>query len=221
MKHFMHLLTHIYQRLLRLYPASFRHTFAGEMAAVFTLTVKDTHGWLPLLRLIMREAFSLPTSLIRAHWHEYNRSTTLAYHRGTMMTSHPSARLFRWTISGSLVLAIVFAFLVILPYFTLGMHLQPTDMVVSGRFDPKGFSLYSDTPQSENVLYVLTITVALIAPFVGIVLSIVSGVRLLKHWRSLSLKQHLMGGAALLTSASLLLFVLSPFGRILYLWMMD
>ncbi len=210
----------IYKRLMFLYPAQFRDQFAEEMHTIFALTLKESHGKL-LLWLILREAFTLPISIITAHWHEYNRRPTLALQGGMNMVSQQSTWLFRWTVSSVVGLFILFSLLVVVPYFALGLHLQPTENVIGGQFDPKGFSLYLGDSGTGNIFYLLTILVMMFAPVVGIALSIFCGVWLVRRWGKLNLRQYLIGGAAMLMGISLILFLLSPLGRVIYTWMFD
>lgn len=210
-----------FQHLLRLYPASFRDQFAEDMHTVFTLSLKDNQSLFALLGFIAREVFSLPIGIITAHWREYNWRPALAFQGEMNMGSQQSTWLFRWTVSSTLGLFIVFGLLVVVPYFALGLHLQPIGSVMGGQFDPKGFSPYLSGSPAGDIFYLLTILVMMFAPIIGIALSIFCGVWLARRWGKLNLKQYLMGGAAMLMGASLLLFLLSPLGRVIYLWMFD
>jgi hypothetical protein len=59
----------IYKRLLLLYPADFRSTFADEMLIVFQLRLDETlpRGWITFLMLCLRESIDFPFSLFLAY----------------------------------------------------------------------------------------------------------------------------------------------------------
>jgi hypothetical protein len=65
-------LTRVYSRLLRLYPARFRHEFSNEMQNVFDELAQETakRGWGPLLVVFLRELGHLPGDLLLEAWHE-------------------------------------------------------------------------------------------------------------------------------------------------------
>jgi hypothetical protein len=56
----------VYDFLLRLYPARYRHEFANEMHAVFAQAMNETHKS-KRLYLCLIELRDLPVAIIRAH----------------------------------------------------------------------------------------------------------------------------------------------------------
>jgi hypothetical protein len=65
-------LTRVYARLLRLYPARFRHEFSNEMQNVFEELAHETakEGLAALLKVCLRELGHLPGNLLLEAWHE-------------------------------------------------------------------------------------------------------------------------------------------------------
>lgn len=209
------MLGRIYARVLRLYPPQFRTTFADEMCFVFTQAVQENHSPFSLFRFVCREIACLPLSILREHLHEYRKTPALSEGENSMITPP----LFRWTTRGSLAFFFIFALLVILPFFVFGLHLQPGNLVSQGMFDPKGYPLYSTNLGS--ILLMLTYVVMLTAPVWGLTLSLASALTLRKQWIDLRLNQRIVGATAILAGTALLLFPLSPLGRIVYLWLLD
>lgn len=68
-------LTHIYSRLLLLYPRSFQNEFAEEMQIVFRDSVNeaDKYGIVQLSLLFIRELGGLPFNILREFWYEHKR----------------------------------------------------------------------------------------------------------------------------------------------------
>jgi hypothetical protein len=93
--------TRMYARLLRLYPARFRHKFSHEMQIVFEELTHETakKGLVPLLVVCLRELGHLPGSLFVEAWHErFNPELVLrTVQEGYMGT----IRNMRWVDVGS------------------------------------------------------------------------------------------------------------------------
>jgi len=68
-------LTHLYSKLLHLYPGRFRDEFAEEMQVVFRDSVNEAikDGILPMMILCLRELGGLPFNVLREFWHEFKR----------------------------------------------------------------------------------------------------------------------------------------------------
>jgi hypothetical protein len=68
-------LTHLYSRLLLLYPGRFRNEFAEEMQVVFNDSMDEAvkDGYLSLAAVWLRELVNLPASLWRERWYEFER----------------------------------------------------------------------------------------------------------------------------------------------------
>ena len=59
----------VFARLLCLYPAEFRRQFGEDLAAVFGLSLEDATrlGWRAVIRILAREALTLPVAAVREH----------------------------------------------------------------------------------------------------------------------------------------------------------
>jgi hypothetical protein len=94
-------LTRMYSRLLRLYPARFRHEFSNEMQNVFDELAQETakRGLGLLLAVFLRELGHLPGNLLLESWHEGFEPALLlkTVKEGTVQT----IRKMRWVDVGS------------------------------------------------------------------------------------------------------------------------
>ena len=72
-------LTHLYSKLLLLYPRRFRDEFAEEMQIVFQDSVTEAvgNGMLSMIFICLRELGGLPLSILREFWHEFGRKETV------------------------------------------------------------------------------------------------------------------------------------------------
>jgi hypothetical protein len=114
----------------------------------------------------------------------------------------------------------VYVLLVIFPFFALGLHLQPENMVRGGMFDPKGYAMYGDGTYG-NILSLATIVVLLIAPIWELVFGGALVVTLGRYWPFFPPRQRLIGLVAMLVSVGVTGFIFSPLGRLIMVWRMD
>ena len=68
-------MTHLYAKIIQLYPRSFREEFGEEMQFAFRESVAEAHvmGVLPLALVCLREIVHFPASLLREFRHEFER----------------------------------------------------------------------------------------------------------------------------------------------------
>ena len=79
MKFVVSSLTHLYTKLIQLYPVPFRTEFAEEMQTVFRDTLNDAtrDGIRAVIIVWLRELAALPFSVLREFWHEIERKRTM------------------------------------------------------------------------------------------------------------------------------------------------
>jgi hypothetical protein len=206
----------IYRQLLRLYPPGFRADYADEMQQVFAQAVEEgSGGWLTLLA----EIRDLPASALREHLRESRRSTVVLQTEGVTM-SLSFKRTFSYCLWAILMGAVVYALLIIFPFFALGLHLQPENMVRGGMFDPKGYAIYGDGTYG-NILSLATISVLLIAPIWELVFGGALVVTLGRYWPFFPRHQQRIGILAVMVSIGVIGFIFSPLGRLIMVWRMD
>jgi hypothetical protein len=111
----------------------------------------------------------------------------------------------------------VYIGLVILPFVANGLHQEPANMVVSGRFDPKALWPYRAAPFLSGIaLFVHTAGMLLTAgaALCGLVL-------LLARWTPLGRAGRLRVTAVMLLAAGFASFVFSPTGVVIGTWLAD
>jgi hypothetical protein len=211
----------LYTRLLRCYPARFRADYGDEMRQVFADAVGEAGDGLAVLGILAGELRDLPMSAAREHLRE--REQAAAFATGGVMNIAMARPMRTLNISAWSALGVcaVYGLLVVLPFFALGLHLEPANAVRGGMFDPKGYAFYSSDQTYPNPLLILTILVMLVTPIWTVIWGSVAALTLGKYWRLLRGNQRFLGGLALLASVSLIAFVFSPFGRLVMTWLID
>jgi len=208
----------IYQWMVHLYPAPFRDLFGEEMQMVFSLQIQEAENWRNVMGIVLLEVVHLPLSLIREHAAVQRRSLLLTHSGGLPMMSQPTS-LYRWSLIGSVGLTSVLLILVILPFIHHGLDQLTASAIGSGGYDPKGFAPF--VGDAGEPVYVLTVLTMLFMPFWSGLAGVVLSVSLLKHWRQLRTPQRLFGVISLLAICSLVIFFISPPGRIVFGWLLD
>ena len=213
----------LYSGLLRVYPAQFRREFADEMTAVFTLSAHESsqHGDAALIALVLSELRDLPFSVIREYLRERQQRVLATDSGGIIMESRLFGPLFQLFSASLFIAFIAFALLVVLPFFALGLHVQPALVVAFGALGPEAFPLYSANFMNPNPLPMLAIWVMLGAPIWGAIFGGSLLLMLGKFWGRLSYRYRLTGILAVLAGATPILFLFLPIGRILFGWWMD
>jgi hypothetical protein len=209
-----------YSQFLRLYPPQFRTAFGEEMAAVFGEKVMENsqHGTAAVFTLALAELRDLPLQVIREHLHE-RRRRVLATNTGVIMTeARLSLQVFR-VLSWSLfsVLA-VFALMVVLPFFSLGLYTQTQMEVISGSIGPEAFFLYGGRP---NVLPGVAVLVMLAAPIWNAIFGVGVLVMLAWFWRRLSPRYRKLGALAVVAAILPTLLMFLPVGINLASWWLN
>ncbi|MBZ0288873.1 MAG: hypothetical protein K8I30_14750 [Anaerolineae bacterium] len=218
MSRFPSIYIRLYSNLLRLYPARFRADFADEMVEVFRLKLESAHSPSRPLMMLLTELRDLPVGVLQEHLRE-RRKRILATNTGVIvMESGRSIQVFRiFSISLFVVLA-VFALMVVVPFFWLGLYGQTEMEVISGSLGPEAFPLYGGQP---NVLPGIAVLMMFAAPVWNMIFG--GGVLLMlgMFWRRLSPRQRRLGLLAVLVAITPTLFMLLPVGRIVFSWWMN
>lgn len=206
----------VYRWLLRLYPRSFRADYADEMESVFRQAVEEDGG---TFFKLLAEARDLPLSLIQAHLRESRRNRLIFQTEGLIMTI-TFKRTFAYCMWAVLLGSIVYTLLVVLPFFALGLHLQPENMVRGGVFDPKGYRMYGDGTYA-SILMMLTYIVMLLGPIWQMVFGGSLFITMARFWPFFPPRQHRIGLLAIFVSIGAIGFIFSPLGRLIMTWWLD
>src|SRR5689334_11689057 len=116
--------------------------------------------------------------------------------------THSEAKLMYQIGCGLITLVVVLTVLFsILPFYLLGLHQQPQNLVTSGLFDPKGLAFYQ-TPLG-TVAYIVGVVLYLAVPvsfaiFVPLILG-----SMIRSWRQLSYSWQVYGVLLLAFCAAL------------------
>lgn len=114
-----------------------------------------------------------------------------------------------------LLTAVIYILLIILPFYVYGLHQQPVELVRGGNFDPKGYPLYASA--LGWAAFVVLVCGSIWMAGGGLALASV----LARKGRHLPTGQRLLGAAAVFASASTLVFMISPWGWLIVVWLMD
>jgi hypothetical protein len=209
--------------MLHLYPSRFRAEYADEMRTVFGLALEEANNALSLLDLLVSELRDLPLSVIRAHVEERSENTKQIFEGDIIVMSGNSPRTFRLCTLGTLAGVVIYALIVVMPFFVLGIHLQPADRVAAGFFDPTNLPLYGGDFGRiyGNIFWMATILVLIFTPLLEMVFGSILFIMLLRNRTLFPQKQHFVGSFAAFASMSLVLFAASPFGRLILAWWVD
>lgn len=115
------------------------------------------------------------------------------------------------------VTALLYALLVIMPFYGYGLHQQPA--VVSGTFDPKGLPLFSSGLGS--LLLATAFAALLLFPMIYVALGSLSLAILLRQWQSITRRARLLGITLLCICSALMVFEFSPPGYLIWQWLLD
>jgi len=128
----------------------------------------------------------------------------------------------RFTRFHSLALVILvaaFIWTIVVPFYAYGLHLEPSDSVAGGGFDPKGFPIYNS--EIGCLLRLFSILVLMIAPLWISIFGSLLGFTVVRFWAVLDIQQRRYGLAATSLGFGLLAFSFSPYGRVILGWFMD
>lgn len=208
-------LVKLYDWSLHLYPAPFRQMFGDEMKSTFALRLDDAQSRSSLIHCVVIEMILLPVSVIREH---QQQQIALAYAGGFPMLMK-TTRAYRWSLIASAGLIGAIVMLVIVPFIGNGIHLQSDAIIINGAFDPKGFAPF--VSDSGQILYDLMTLITLVTPVWCVVSGVLICTSLIRNWHELKSRQRVMGFTALLMISSLLIYLLSPMGRVMFIWFLD
>ncbi|MBZ0288874.1 MAG: hypothetical protein K8I30_14755 [Anaerolineae bacterium] len=211
----------LYARCLRLYPPQFRAEFADEMVEVFRLKLEASDTHFSSLVPLLAELRDLLLSVVRAQLFERRRLAGMMTEAGVMMESSNAMRTFRWAVWASLAIFAAYVLLLVMPFFALGLHQQPVEAVRYGAFDPKGYGFYSGDGTYPNSLLILTGLMMLVGPIWEVIWGGVLFLSLWKYRPHFSSRQRLLAGLALVASTSVVAFMFSPLGRLIFAWYLD
>jgi hypothetical protein len=212
----------VYSRLLRLYPQRFRAEFADEMLDVFALACEEAQhqGRMATLGLVVGELQDLPLSVMREHVRERRNRQEDILEVGMMLLPNAVERT-RFCARSLLVIFAAYCFFVLIPFFTLGVHLMPTEFVYSGSVYSAAYPLYDPSKPPGSYFYLIAIFMLVISPVFMMIFGGLLAVSLPRAWKYLRQSQRLLGSAALIASLSILLFTFSTLGRNAFLWLLD
>ncbi|MBE0691448.1 MAG: hypothetical protein IH587_15120, partial [Anaerolineae bacterium] len=112
--------------------------------------------------------------------------------------------------------AIVLFFVsIVAPFYALGLHLEPANLVAGGSFDPKDFAL------TGGWLRWLGFFTLMIAPLAVAISGGLIAIRLIKRGQQLPSRLRLYGVLGCAAALGLWLFILSPLGRLILAWFLD
>ncbi len=122
-----------------------------------------------------------------------------------------------------LVVTGVYLLMVVAPFFVLGIHQQPVNLVIGGMFDPKGLAPYSyDSAEFGYYLYVASILVIIGTPIVAGMFAGALLLHVLCNWGTLQPVQRVWSlGTGLLGLGLGLFFFTSPLARLIMIWFLD
>jgi hypothetical protein len=216
MERYSQLVIQVYSRLLRLYPPQFRADYADEMRDVFAQAVHENED--SLLLLLLAELRDLPFRVLQEHLAARRKRILLSNMGVMMMESGLSLQVFRFfSVSLVLVLAL-FAVMVVLPFFALGLQSYTQMEVISGSLGPEAFPPYSG---SANRLPGMAVLVLLAAPLWNAIFGVGVLVMLPLFWRRLSILHRLVGILAVVAAIAPTLFLFSSVGVNLASWWMN
>ncbi|MCC6613095.1 MAG: hypothetical protein IT320_06420 [Anaerolineae bacterium] len=104
---------------------------------------------------------------------------------------------------------------IVAPFYALGLHLEPANLVAGGSFDPKGFEL---TGGWLRMVGFLTLT---LGPLAVAVCGGLIAFRLLRRGDQLPSRLRLYGVISCAAAIGLWLFIFSPLGRLILAWFLD
>ena len=130
--------------------------------------------------------------------------------------------------------------LLVWPFYSNGLHMQPAAQVASGSFDPKGYAPFCYTPPDapswwysrcrdgsegnpggDGLRFAATL-IAFWGPFLLILLGVFVGVLLFRNWPAFRFSARVCGLVYLtVTLASLGFLTVTGLGRLLLTWIMD
>jgi len=126
-------------------------------------------------------------------------------------------RFMHWLIVPVLlIVAGLYGLLTIAPFFMLGLHQQPANLVIGGAFDPKGLPGLHPLVHSIGFLLIL-ITPIMIAIFGPLLL-----IYARRHWTLIPRTERLLITSVGIGSLALLVFMFtSPLARLITTWWLD
>ncbi len=213
----MKLLWRFYALLMRLYPRRFRETFAEEMIEVFQMALSEAaaKGWGSVAIVFMRELLDLPTSIIREHLSEQS----LSLQEETVINNRIA--FYRLCMIASLVGILIYVLLVVAPFFVYGIHQQPHNQIIGGRFDPKGYWPFDYRTSIGEFLNVLAIMVMITSPIWSVGFGLIFGVGFVRLWGWRFTAQRRLITLCWFLNIAVLGFTFTPLGRLILAWHMD
>ncbi len=210
-------LERLYAWLLRLYPSRFHETFAEEMLSVFQQSLAEAaaHGWGNTLIFFARELLDLPGSIIREHLSERR----LVLQDEALINNRIA--FYRLCMIASLVCILIYMLLVIAPFFIHGIHQQPPNQVIGGRFDPKGYWPFDYRTSIGSFLNVLAIIVMATSPIWSAAFGLLFSVGFVRLWGWRFNAQRRLMTLCWLLNIAVLGFIFTPLGRLIIAWHMD
>jgi hypothetical protein len=124
---------------------------------------------------------------------------------------------YRFNITLPFIVGLIYVLLIVLPFYVYGLHLLPN--ADGGLYDPKGMPLYSGGFGSS--LRLIAILTMVLFPLTCVSFGGIGLLTLLRRWQALSRWERYMGIIVLSASVALLLFTVSPMGRVIGRWFMD
>lgn len=211
----------IYRRLLRLYPASFQAEFSDEMFGVFAsgLRVAEAQGSAAVFAFWMREMLSLllqswkERRLERTMWLQTAPAISPIHYMSQYVFSVRRCRI------GGLGISALFALCVVVPFYTLGLHLLPVGYAANGAYDPKGYPFF----QTDFGGYVrlIGLMVAVFGRFLLPLLALRILISTLMHWHRLKHFQRCGVFISLLVIIGVFAFMFSEPGWTIVRWYLD
>lgn len=219
--HRQHFLIGCYTALLRLYPQNFRAEYADEMTDVFALSVQEKDGALGLMSLCAGELRDLPVGIIREHLAEREAQQLSLLQEGIMTQQIVPVRVFRFCTWTLMIVFALYCLFVILPFFLQGIQRVSLETIQTGTYEIRGYPSNPDNNVLMTAIWFISLVTLLIAPIWTAAMGGILGLTLRLHWGKFNQRQRLVGSASLLAGFAILALLLTPLGRIIFIWFMD
>lgn len=113
------------------------------------------------------------------------------------------------------VIIALFIASIVAPFYALGLHLEPANLVAGGSFDPKGFEL---TGGWLRLVGLLTLT---LGPLAVTICAGIIAFRLIRSGGQLPARLRTYAWISCAAAIGLWLFIFSPMGRLILAWFLD
>lgn len=129
-----------------------------------------------------------------------------------MARTQTTINIFMVIIGAAIVLFFVS---IVAPFYALGLHLEPPNLVAGGSFDPKDFAL------TGGWLRLVGFFTLILAPLAVTICGGLSAVSLIMRQEQITGRLRTRAILSCAAALGLWLFIFSPLGRLILAWFMD